>query len=215
MPSRKIYHIVHRDKLASIVADGLLFSDEVIAQRPVNGTTIGMDNIKARRMNELQLASHPGLFVGQCVPFYFCPRSVMLYLISARNWQLSYKGGQEPIVHLVADLCTVAEWADANKQRWAFTLSNAGACDFEDRADLGQLSEINWAAVCARQWSGGNIDPSIKYGKQAEFLVEEQVPWNLIEKIAVYNQEEKKKTEQAIRNAPHKPDIQIERKWYY
>lgn len=34
-------------------------------QRP--GTTIGMSRIKTRRLTELQLSSHPGLFVGQCV----------------------------------------------------------------------------------------------------------------------------------------------------
>ncbi len=44
-------------------------------------TTIGMNNIKERRLTQLQLASQPGLYVGQCVPFYLCPRSVMLYLI--------------------------------------------------------------------------------------------------------------------------------------
>ncbi len=53
----KIYHIVHVDKLASIATDGCLFSDVVMAQRPANGTVIGMNNIKARRMTELTLTS--------------------------------------------------------------------------------------------------------------------------------------------------------------
>ena len=30
---------------------------------------------------------------------------------------------------------------------WAFTLSNAGAYYFKDRADLNQLDEIKWDAV--------------------------------------------------------------------
>lgn len=51
------------------------------------------------------LNSHPGLYVGQCVPFYFCPRSVMLYVIYCANHdELSYRGGQGPILHLEADL---------------------------------------------------------------------------------------------------------------
>jgi hypothetical protein len=44
------------------------------------GTTIGMDSIKQRRLTK-SLNSHPDLRVGDCVPFYFCPRSVMLYNI--------------------------------------------------------------------------------------------------------------------------------------
>ena len=94
----KIYHIVHVDRLASIIADGFLWSDAEMVQRQGVGTTIGMSNIKARRLNELSLSCHPGLRVGHCAPFYFCSRSVMLYLIYRRNEELTYKGGQEPII---------------------------------------------------------------------------------------------------------------------
>ncbi|MCU0924201.1 MAG: DUF4433 domain-containing protein, partial [Burkholderiaceae bacterium] len=84
VPARpKIYHICHVDRLASIVAEGLLSDAEVQRLAPP-GTVIGMSNIKQRRLTELTLDSHPGLYVGQCTPFYFCPRSVMLYLIHKR-----------------------------------------------------------------------------------------------------------------------------------
>ena len=78
----KIYHILHIDRLASIVADGYLWSDAEARRRGVTGTTIGMDHIKERRLNRLVLPSHPHLHVGSCVAFYFCPRSVMLYSIT-------------------------------------------------------------------------------------------------------------------------------------
>ena len=148
----KIYHIIHVDRLASIIADGSLWSDAVMVQRQGVGTTIGMSNIKARRLNELSLSCHPDLRVGHCTPFYFCPRSVMLYLIYRRSEELAYKGGQEPIVHLEADLHATIAWAQQNNQRWAFTLSNAGTYYFEDRSDVAKLSNINWDAVQARQW---------------------------------------------------------------
>ena len=71
-----------------------------------------MEDIKRRRLTELRLNSHPDLFVGDCVPFYFCPRSVMLYVISRANHpQLSYRGGQGSIVHLQADLRSTVAWA--------------------------------------------------------------------------------------------------------
>src|SRR2546427_8646109 len=80
----KIYHIVHVDRLASISVDRLWCDAEVVRRAPP-GTTIGMSAIKQRRLSELTLTSHPGLFVGECVPFYFCPRSIMLYLIYQGN----------------------------------------------------------------------------------------------------------------------------------
>jgi len=108
----KIYHILHVDRLPSVIADGFLWCDAEVARRSCPGTTIGMNKIKERRRTRLRLTSHPDLFVGDCVPFYFCPRSVMLYLISRGNHpEISYQAGQEPIVHLVANLKRVIEWA--------------------------------------------------------------------------------------------------------
>ncbi len=181
VPDRpKIHHICHVDRLSSIAAGGLMSDAEVQRLAPP-GTAIGMHGIKQRRLTELTLASHPGLYVGQCVPFYFSPRSVMLYLIHMRNSELSYQGGQVPIVHLEADLYDAVDWAQANGRRWAFTLSNAGSYYFEDRADLAQLGEIDWDAVAARQWS------ACKERKQSEFLVEQSFPWDSIERIGVCN----------------------------
>ena len=149
----KIYHIVHLDRLGSITSDGGLWCDAAMAPRSGTGTAIGMPSIKKRRLQELSLSSHPGLFVGQCVPFYFCPRSIMLYLIFRANHpELAYRGGQGPILHLEADLLQTVAWADANDLRWAFTLSNAGAYYFEDRRNLAQLNEIDWTAVFANDW---------------------------------------------------------------
>lgn len=211
----KIYHIVHVDRLASIIADGSLWSDAEMVQRQGVGTTIGMSNIKARRLNELSLSCHPNLRVGHCTPFYFCFRSVMLYLIYRRNEELTFKGGQEPIVHLEADLHATIAWAQQNNRRWAFTLSNAGANYFEDRSDTAQLGDINWDAVQARQWSGNGVSRSVKEGKQAEFLIEQAFPWHLVERIGVHSQGIVSRVSDAMHGAAHRPGIEIKRDWYY
>lgn len=57
----KIYHIIHVDRLPSVLAAGCLWSDAEMVNRPDTGTVIGMNEIKQRRLNELTLASHPGL----------------------------------------------------------------------------------------------------------------------------------------------------------
>lgn len=123
-PARpKIYHIVHADRLASIVSDEFLLSDALMSAREGTGTTIGMSKIKMRRLT-LPISCRPGLMVGECVPFYWCPRPVMLYLIACANHpELAYHGGQRPIVHLEADLRQTVSWAEENGKRWAFNLS--------------------------------------------------------------------------------------------
>ena len=154
--------------------------------------------------------------MGDCVPFYFCPRSVMLYLLYQGNHpDLSYHGGQDPIVHLEADLGRTVAWANQEELRWAFTLSNAGAYYFEDRCDLAKLDEIDWDAVQANKWSGNEIHTSIKEGKQAEFLIERRFPWELVSRIGVWSQPVYYQAMEALESAGHKPLVEIRREWYY
>ncbi len=212
----KIYHIVHVDRLSSIINAGYLWCDAKVDRNPQPGTTIGMSEIKRRRREDLLLNSHPDLHVGDCVPFYFCPRSIMLYLIYKGNAPgLTYSDGQKPIVHLEADLSATVKWADQNSRRWAFTSSNAGSKFFEDYCKLEHLSKINWDAVQAVRWSGGGISPSIKEGKQAEFLIERQFPWELISRIGVRSPDICNRVNKAIQGVGHRPQVKILPKWYY
>lgn len=206
----KIYHIVHIDRLPSIIADGCLWCDGEVRQRNSFGTAIGMDRIKERRFQKT-LVSHPHLHVGDCVPFYFCPRSIMLYLLAQGNHpDLTYHGGQQPVIHLEADLHAAVAWANENNRRWAFTLSNAGSTYFEDRSDLKQLHEINWDAVCAKYWR----EPVMKEGKQAEFLLEHSFPWCLVERVGVCSQGLYNQVIEILSGA-HRPRIEVCRDWYY
>lgn len=209
-PHPKLYHIVHVDRLQSIIAEGGIWCDAEVVRRNPGGTTIGMAGIKQRRLTELTLSSHPELHVGDCVPFYFCPRSVMLYLIHQANHpELSYRGGQGPIIHLEADLQGTVAWADDAEQRWAFTLSNAGSYFFEDRSDLGNLAEIDWHAVQARDWR------NCKDGKQAEFLLERYFPWELVERVGVHSEQQYRAVVNALPVNGHRPRVEIIRDWYY
>ena len=206
----KLYHIVHVDRLPSIIADGWLWSDAEVVRRKPSGTAIGMSSIKQRRLYELRLSSHPDLHAGDCVPFYFCPRSIMLYVISQANHsELAYRGGQDPIVHLECDLHAAASWAHEHQRRWAFTLSNAGSYYFEDRCDLAQLDEIDWAAVQARDWR------HCRDGKQAEFLMEYSFPWHLVERIGVRSRAVYGQVVNALSAGGHRPATEIRPDWYY
>jgi hypothetical protein len=213
-PQPKIYHIVHVGRRPSIVADGYLWCDAEIQRlrqvgRMTGGTAIGMRTIKERRL-ALRLTSHPGLHVGDCVPFYFCPRSVMLFLIHRANHpKLEYQGGQAPIIHLEADLHAAVRWAEVNGRRWAFTLSNAGSRYFEDRSDLACLGEVDWDAVQACDWQ------HCKEGKQAEFLLEHCFPWHLIERIGVYTPVVYQQVLNALPPQGHRPAVEVRTDWYY
>ena len=209
--SPKIYHIVHVDRLPSIINDGYLWCDAEISRRYPQGvgTNIGMENIKRGRMGK-SLNSHSDLHVGDCVPFYFSPRSVMLYVIYMGNHPgLNYRGGQEPIVHLEADLHQVVKRADANNRRWVFTSSNAASSTFEDYADLSQLDKLDWDAIRATEWK------EHQDGKQAEFLVEYSFPWHLVARVGVRSSKIRDDVTGIIRTQEHRPPVETKQDWYY
>ena len=206
----KIYHIVHVDRLSSIIQDGFLWCDAEAIQRGLSGTSIGIKKIKQWRLG-LPVKSHSNLHVGGCVPFYFCPRSVMLYVIyQGTHSELTYREGQSSIIHLQADMYKTIEWANEHNFRWAFTTSNAASNYFHDYYDLSQLEEINWTAVDAQQW-----DNEYKEGKQSEFLVEQQFAWHLIESIGVCELSVYNQVANALTKSDHKPSVARQPKWYY
>lgn len=209
--NRKIYHIVHVDRLASIVADGGLSSDRVIGGRQGGGTVIGMTGIKQRRL-ALPVSCHPGHNVGDFVPFYFCPRSVMLYVIHrANDPELTYRGGQGPIIHLEADLHRTIAWAEKNKHLWAFSLSNAGADRAQFRSCTDHLDQVNWPAVAATDFRADEV----KEGKQAEFLLHGSFPWELVERVGVVSQPTAQQLATEMQKAAHKPQVEVQPNWYF
>lgn len=210
--SPKIYHITHVNNLTGIVAHMGLVSD---ANRITSGLTcllVGMSTIKQRRLNEIGVSCHLGTTVGQYVPFYFCPRSIMLYILHMRNNpEVSYQGGQQPIIHLQADFNSVISWADANGVRWAFSDRNAGAYLTTFYNHPADLSQINWSAVTSLDFR----DPRIKEGKQAEFLMFDFFPWTLIEKIGTINNTIATRVQTALTSSGHQPVIAVEPGWYF
>ena len=134
----------------------------------------------------------------------------MLYLIYQQNHpDLSYLGGQKPIIHIEADLYKTVNWCNETGKRWAFTLSNAGSRYFEDRFNLNELSDIDWEAVNTREWR------ACKEGKQAEFLVEYQFPWHLVDRIGVFSNDIYSEVVSALNGKNHQPYVTIMKEWYY
>jgi hypothetical protein len=113
-----IYHITDVANLRGIVAGAGLRSDVAMAQ--FNPKVIGYDHIKKRRATEIRVGCSGNRFVGEFAPFYYCPRSPMLYTINRGNTGRT-AGCQRSIVHLVSKvglaLKGAADWAQRRECR--------------------------------------------------------------------------------------------------
>lgn len=190
-----------------------MWSDAKRLERSTDITNVGMDHIKERRLRQIRVACYPNTFVGQYVPFYFCPRSVMLYLLWRSNHKdLKYRGGQNPILHLEFDLHALIRWAERHGIRWAFTRESAATLYVADfYYDLADLDKLNWAAIRTSNWQ----DSIIREQKQAEFLVYNYVPWEAVEAVGVINETMLAKLQDLLKGTTHIPDVKVVPQWYY
>jgi hypothetical protein len=71
------------------------------------------------------------------------------------------------------------------------------------------LHEIDWTAVQATNWR------SCKEGKQAAFLIENDFPWHLVERIGVHSESIYRQVANALPAGGHRPQVEIKPEWYY
>src|SRR5579885_2830987 len=94
-----IYHITHLDNLPKVIAANCLCCCAIQDRRGMTHKSIAHNSIQDKRARTL-VPCGPGGTLHDYVPFYFAPRSPMLYTIHRGNVP-GYEDGQEPLVHLV------------------------------------------------------------------------------------------------------------------
>src|SRR5262249_40429592 len=144
---RWILHFTHIDNLPMIVKCGRLVSDTV-AQQGLMQAEVGDLDIKEARRRRV-IPTDPGGTVGDYVPFYFAPRSPMMYRIACDHRDGiggRYPDGDRPLVYLAA---TVGAVIDAGLT-WVATDGNAATATTEFSSDLDRLDDmIDWPLMKA------------------------------------------------------------------
>jgi hypothetical protein len=204
-----IYHITHIRNLRSIIGSGGLHCDHAVAEQGFPCLGIAHTHLKQRRAVHAVPAG-PGGVLADYVPFYFAPRSPMLFAIRQGNVE-GYQAGQAPILHLVSRAETVASAG----LRFAFTDGHA-VMEFTAYFDtLKKLDKIDWKIMKERYWRDTPQDGDRSRRRQAEFLVHDFVPWSLVDTIGVIDRTMAAEVNEVLAGADHKPQISVQPTWYY
>lgn len=211
MPQRRpvwVYHFTRVEHLDSISRVGLVSDNEAKA-RGLILTEIGNNRIKGRR--ELrQVPVAPGGVVADYVPFYFAPRSPMMYAIHRGNVP-TYTEGCDRIVYLVSSVERLQE------EGCALVVTDRNAvlelAAFGDSGhDLDNL--IDWDLMAARMWNNTEEDPDRKERRQAECLAHMWVPWSAVLGIVTKNASVLEEASSALPNSPV-PKMVVRPDWYF
>lgn len=175
----------------------------------INYTNIAHQNIQYRRAITKVPCSAGGT-LHDYVPFYFSPRSPMLYTIYRGN-VAGYAQGQNSVIHLVS----TAQVVQAQGLAFAFTDGHGiiGYTQFSD--DLNDLGIVDWEIMKARYWGNTDDDNDRKRRRQAEFLVHQFCPWTLIIEIGVINHTIQTQVRQILQKFKQQTPVKVYPSWYF
>jgi hypothetical protein len=139
--AHSIMHFTHVKNLQGILAAGCLQADSLVDRSSALKVEAADLEIKAVR-RRVQVPLAPYGCVADYVPFYFAPRSPMLYKL-ANGGVPNYTDGQDPLVYLVSSAETVA----ASGAPFLFSDGNCASAATHDLTLLG--SAVDWDVMRA------------------------------------------------------------------
>ena len=206
-----IYRFVHIDNLDTLIRRGALHAPIHVPNDGLPYRFCHDPEVQGARA-AVTIPVGPAGTIHDYVPFYFGYLSPMMFKLKTGQ-VAGYNEGQEPLIYLVT---TVQAVESANIP---FVFSNGhGLAFFTDWFDeLGRLDEVDWNMVYQRYWRDTINDMDRQRRKQAEFLVHQSCPWDVIQEIVVINADMRERVDTIQSRFPstlRKP-VRVERNWYY
>lgn len=202
-----IFRITHIENLPWILDHGLHCQNSTVCDpqfRPIGNP----DLIERRRSRSVPIEPYGTL--GDYVPFYFTPHSIMLY-----NLRTGYGGiprvSNEDIVFLVSSLRRLVEL----RIPFVFTNQHAYPLTTEFFNSLDDLHHIDWQLLQSRDFRSDPEDPGKKERYQAEALVYHHLPLAGLLGIACYNQSIQSRIESEVRQRRLALKVAVRREWYF
>jgi hypothetical protein len=206
-----VVHFTRVEHLPTIVTSGLLADSSAQSQGVLN-IEVGNTGIKARRA-ERRVPVAPGGFVADYVPFYFAPRSPMMYSIHMGNVP-TYSDGCDRLVYLVSTVERLQELGVTillTDRNAVFTY--ADIVRFDGRWPPDDF--IDWPLMKATYWNDTLDDPRRMERRMAECLVHSVVPWEAFDRVVAKSNAVASEARTALSAAGSSITVSVGREWYF
>lgn len=203
-----IFRIVHVQNLPWILNHGGLHCPNSTEQDPsyVNIGNPSLIDKRARRLVPIP----PDGTLGDYVPFYFTPFSIMLYNINTGYGGVMRREGRD-IAILVSSVHRLRELG----LPFVFTNQHAYAVDTEFYDDLNDLCQIDWPLPQRRDFKTDDRDPGKQLRYQAEALVHRHVPLEAVLGIGCLNDTVKQRLESLLAESGARMTVKATPTWYF
>lgn len=198
-----IYHITHIENLQDIVQNGGLHCSEDERGRP--RVRLGHPHIKERRGIK-QVPCGPQGPINQYVPFYFAPRSPMLYAVYSGRVDPALR--QADVVYLVSTVARIQEL----QLLFVFTDGHAAMVYSEFFDHVDRLDRVDWEVMRLQYWNGSD---EIKFKRQAEFLIHQFCPLAAVTEVVTFDANRAQRVHQLLQLEHQEIRVRAENRWYF
>jgi hypothetical protein len=171
---------------------------------------IGDRSIKAWRRTK-KISVGPGGVAADYVPFYFAPRSPMLFKISRRGVEQYREGRQEPLIYLV----TAVDMIERLGLPFVFSDGNCAKFITDVFDDLSDLDKVDWPLMKDRYWNDTASDGDRMRRRMAEFLVYDRIPWSAFLGVGTMTEDVAAHVRNIFAGFGLPVDAIVRRDWYY
>lgn len=202
-----IFRIAHCDNVPWILDHGLHCRNSNDCDPGY--VNIGNPDLIARRAQR-DIEIDPFGTLSDYVPFYFTPKSPMLYNITTGFNGITQRSNDE-IVILVSSLHRLRELG----QRFVFTNRHAYLRTAEYFGDLAQLHRIDWELLRSRNFKRDPDDPDKFARYEAEALVYQHLPLTGLLGMACYTMTTKALVDGQLAARGLTLDVKVLPGWYF
>ncbi|MCG7904841.1 MAG: DUF4433 domain-containing protein [Candidatus Thiodiazotropha weberae] len=201
-----IWRIIHVENVPWILENGLHCSNSSV--KSATWVNIGNEDLIDRRSHR-EVPLPPGGTLSDYVPFYFTPFSPMMYNIHTGRGVMQRRN--EEIVIFVSTLHRVQQFG----RQFVFTNQHAYPLMTEYYNDLRQLDRIDWPLLRSRNFSRNPDDPLQIERYQAEALVYQHLPVNVLSGVVCYTDAIKSNIDNAANQRGVTIDVKAIPGWYF
>ncbi len=208
----KIFHITHIDNLENILKSSGIYAKNHL---PCNVKSIANEDVQEKRTAVLipNLLKHN---LHDYVPFYFAPRSPMLYVNSIGG--ILNAEPQAEIIYIVTYVQKIT-----GHLPFIFSDRHPVVKIAQWYTDLCDLHKIKWdrffqnplMGEYAKYWKGTAEWPDRSEIRQAEFLVYKKLPWEFVRGLATMNTVVKDQVEAILKKFNLETTVIVKPEWYY
>ena len=167
-----VYHFTNIQNLESIIEDGLRADNCIHQDLYINSGNINIKNIRKEKL------IYKKRYVGDHVPFYFAPRSPMMFYLWCNNYIKN-----KYIVYIVGDALELSR-----KYEWCCSNINAAKDNAKFYFSIDDMkNNIDWSIMNCKYWNDTDEFPDRKALRMAEFLVYKKIKFDDLIGLATYD----------------------------